>query len=618
MKLLCRWLFFFMLAAGVLLGGSPLAAAQDSWAVYVYMCGSDLETEYGAATKNLNDLKTVQLPDNVRFFIQTGGAKKWHSQGVPSKALGRYVYDQQGFREIAKLEDASMGSGKTFQEFLSFAKEHFPADHRLLVLWNHGGGSLGGVCVDEKFNEEISLPQLRQALEAVEKANPDKPLFDLVAFDACLMATLETANTLQGYTRYMVASEELMPGTGTDYAGWAGALAKNPAMNGRDLGKVFCDTYIPYCEANQCEDTATLSLLDMSRLPALNAAYEAWGREMVREAKANPRIFYTAYDRRANRVERYGFNAGDIWTNMIDLGALAAELPDSAKANAFTKAVQEAVICRTVGPYRQHGTGLSGYYCLDGRVMTLAKYTPLPGASPAFADFYRSMLAGSGDGKTWYYFDSEKIANAPVVIGQDNVATVTLTPDDANAISEAFFRLGFFDSKGRFLFLGSDDRLMVDWEKGIFRDDYDCTWPTLNGHFIPLEIDEQQSDYILYHSYILLNGKKCYLKVAYNKGKKAFEILGAQRLLEEEWLDREILQLHPGDKITPLFLTDEGKKVNGESFVLEKEPSLTDELLPDGRYAFAFEFLAPHNDVVDSDFAYFVIENGQLTEVSNR
>lgn len=611
---LYRFVLLCLVVAGILTSDARQASAQDSWAVYIYMCGSDLESAAGLATNNLNGLRSVQLPENVTCFIQTGGAKKWHTEGIPGNALGRYVYDRQGFREIARLEDASMGEEQTLEDFLHYAKENFPADRCMVVFWDHGGGSLLGFCRDEKYKNMLSLKDFRQALEAVDKANPEQPLFDLVAFDTCLMATLETANALHGYARYMVASEETMPGTGTDYAGWAGALARNPGMDGKELGTVICDTYLPYCIENKDYEMATLSLIDISKVPALNAAYEVLGKEAQREGRKDPRRFYTAFDRRANFVENYGGNGG-LWTNMLDLGDLSVKLKSLDTAEAFREVLNEAVVCKVAGPYRQHGMGLAGYYCLDGRLMTLARYTPLPGASPAFADFYRDMLSGSGDGKTWYHFEIEKIANAPVVFDQENTATVTITPEEAESISEVDFLLGTYDRKGKMVYLGTDDRLTADWDNGIFRDDFDCTWPALNGHIMFLEIDEQQPEYILYHSFILLNGKLCYLKTAYDTEKKSFAILGAQRILAGGMLDREILQLHKGDRITLFFMNEEKKRVKGESFILEQEPLLQNEPLPDGKYAFAFRFAAPHNDEATSEFAYFVLEGGSLKEV---
>ena len=248
------------LALVLVVGSLVPASAQESWAVYMYVCGSDLETEYGAATDNLEELMKVSLPENVTFFVQTGGAKKWQLKGVPNKAIGRYVYDSKGWRELMTLPDASMGARGTLTEFLSFAGEHFPADHRMVIFWDHGGGSLGGFCSDEKSDETLSLGDLRYALENSLGKDPAQPPLEMVCFDTCLMATLETANTLQGYSKYLVASQELMPGCGTDYRTWAGALAANPALGGRELGQIICDSYMDRCRKFESADMATLSL----------------------------------------------------------------------------------------------------------------------------------------------------------------------------------------------------------------------------------------------------------------------------------------------------------------------------------------------------------------------
>ena len=58
---------------------SKAPAGDGSWAVYWYLCGSDLETNYGCATTDLNELLEVQLPENVTVVIETGGksSKKW-------------------------------------------------------------------------------------------------------------------------------------------------------------------------------------------------------------------------------------------------------------------------------------------------------------------------------------------------------------------------------------------------------------------------------------------------------------------------------------------------------------------------------------------------------------
>ena len=38
--------------------------------------------------------------------------------------------------------------------------------------------------------------------------------FDLIGFDACLMATVEVAKVIEPHAKYMIASEEIEPGHG--------------------------------------------------------------------------------------------------------------------------------------------------------------------------------------------------------------------------------------------------------------------------------------------------------------------------------------------------------------------------------------------------------------------
>ena len=53
-----------------------VARAAETWAVYWYLCGSNLESEDGAASADLAELLKARLPDNVKVVIQTGGGQQ--------------------------------------------------------------------------------------------------------------------------------------------------------------------------------------------------------------------------------------------------------------------------------------------------------------------------------------------------------------------------------------------------------------------------------------------------------------------------------------------------------------------------------------------------------------
>ena len=613
-KYLGRVLFLGVVLIALLLGSLPRAWAQDSWVVYIYMCGSDLETESSCASDNLQELMKVKLPENVKFVVQTGGAKEWHTEGIPSNAIGRFVYDNQGWHRVEKLPDANMGEGSTLESFLRFAKEKYPAEHRMLIFWDHGGGSLDGACYDEKYKKNLLLGEMKNALAAVENNDSSKPPFDIVCFDTCLMSSLETANVFYGFTKYMIASQEIMPGTGTDYAYWGEAIAHNPSMDALTLGKIICDSYMKRCEKFEVGDQATLSVLDMSKLPALNTAYERMGQEALQQAESSPMYFFAGFNRMANSVESYGSNndAEGAWSNMVDLGSLANNMTELPAAAEVSKAVDNMVSYHVAGPYRKYGKGLSCYYNLDGMKETVDVYTSLPLVSKSFSQLYNKMVTTDSNGKPLYAFDLSKVADVPITWDADNIATVQLTPTDANAISSVSCYVVQTRPDGKVFNLGNESKVDADWANGVFKDGFDGQWPSLNGHVICMTMEENHSDYNKYCSLILINGEKYSLSSAYNFAEGKFNILGAHRITKDGYLDRTIIHLKKGDKITPLFLDADGNSVKGEEFTLTAEPQLADAVLPDGRYEYYFNFSAPQSEDVLSKPVTFIVNAGQI------
>ena len=224
-------------------------AADDgsSWAVYWYLCGSDLETEGGCATADLSELMEVELPENVTVVIQTGGAAEWQNDVVDASKLQRFVYNSEGLQLVDEQPSASMGDSETLAAFLQFAKDSYPADKTAVVFWNHGGGSVSGAAFDELYDyDSLTLDEMYAAFSQVWEPSLEagqQPL-ELVGFDTCLMATVDVAYTFCDLSRYLVASEETEPGNGWYYTDWVGALAEQPSMDGAALGRAICDSVL--------------------------------------------------------------------------------------------------------------------------------------------------------------------------------------------------------------------------------------------------------------------------------------------------------------------------------------------------------------------------------------
>ena len=177
--------------------------AESGWTVLLYICGSDLESLYSSAAEDIEEIAAAEYSEDVRVVIQTGGANEWHNN-VSSDAIQRFIKTEGGIECVEELDDANMGAPETLADFVLWGVENYPAKKMGLILWDHGGGSVGGVCQDEKNDDSLTLAELDKVFNSVYDAMTDR--FEFIGFDACLMATLETANILVPYARYMYAS----------------------------------------------------------------------------------------------------------------------------------------------------------------------------------------------------------------------------------------------------------------------------------------------------------------------------------------------------------------------------------------------------------------------------
>lgn len=361
-----------------------------TWAIYWYLCGSDLEAKAGFATADIEEMLAVTLPENVTVVIETGGSEQWHNNFVNPGKRERFVYRGNKLNRVESLPLASMGDPETFTEFLSYCNMYYPAEKQALILWDHGGGSIFGMLVDTLHDNDIlTLPELRSALEAVPAASG---AYEMVGLDACLMATIDMVDVLGGKARYMVASEEVEPGTGWDYAGLLTALAADTSMDGAALGRIICDTYFAACGKEKgIAETVTLSTLDLTRAAPLLVAYDAVGREALLAGCEQREAYFSAFGRAASRSQNYG-GGGEGKSNpfdMTDLGDLvtysAELLPENA--DELLQALEACVVYQVKGEYRARASGIACYYHYSANHKALQNFTEL-GTSEAFAHFY--------------------------------------------------------------------------------------------------------------------------------------------------------------------------------------------------------------------------------------
>lgn len=614
----------------------PAAAMGDgSWAVYWYLCGSDLETNGGFATTDLSEMMEVELPENVTVVIQTGGAAVWQNELMDPSKLQRWVYNSQGLTLIEEKELASMGDAQTLYEFLDFANANYPADKVAVTFWNHGGGSVSGAAFDELHdNDSLDLAEMYQAFNEVWPADAANPALELVGFDTCLMATVDVAAVFQDFARYLVASEEVEPGNGWLYSGWLAELAQNPGMDGDDLGIAICSTYYEGCEAVGTAEQATLSVTDLTKLTPLLEAYERFGQEAFAAAAEDPG-FFAQLGRAAAQSENYGGNTREQgYTNMVDLGHLARQtawmLPS---AQGVCDALADCIVYQVGGPYRSEATGLSCYYSYSGDVDDFNGYAAV-GTGLAFKQLFAYGLTGElGEGGEEYLasLDIQELPDvttladtdwdgAPLDVNDEGTAFLTLGPEAGGILAGIGFSLFYVDEESdQMLLLGTDNDMEADWDSGVFYDNFRGVWGAIDGCIVYMELSFEGDDYNLYSVPVLLNGEEYNLQVAYDFSSEEWSILGAAPGLDESGMAaKELRLLEEGDVITTIWQLasfsgdDNFEMYAAEELTVTADTSFGETALPDGQYAMVFELRDAAGNYAWSDAVLFDCLDGEI------
>lgn len=262
-----------LLLGSLLLLGLPAACADTpTMTVLMYMCGTDLQSD---CVNDLYEMCAADIPDNVTVVVQAGGASQWDDSRLRANHINRFTIADYDFSDVEVCAWQSMGAQNTLEDYLTWATSTYPADRYMLIFWNHGGGSTSGVCFDETADYDgLTIHEINDALYNFTEANPDFHL-DLIGFDACLMATYEAAAHMQYYADFMVASEELEPSLGWNYA-WLNALGENPALDAQGIGVAIADAYMEACMDENPDDYLSMSVLYLPAMDYLVSTMETY------------------------------------------------------------------------------------------------------------------------------------------------------------------------------------------------------------------------------------------------------------------------------------------------------------------------------------------------------
>ena len=326
---------------------------KDEVTIMVYMCGTDLESKHGMGTSDLQEMLGADLGDNVNLVVYTGGCKQWKNNVISSSDNQIYQVVDGKLKVLDKdAGEVAMTNPDTLVDFIKYCDKKFPANRNMLIFWDHGGGSISGYGYDEKFARVGSM-DLAEINSALKEAGV---VFDFIGFDACLMATLETALMLAPYADYMIASEETEPGVGWYYTDWLTALGENTSMPTIEIGKNIVDDFVDTC-AKKCQgQKTTLSVVDLAELEkTVPKELKAFAKSTSELMKDNE--YKTVSDARYNTREFAQSNGID----QVDLAHLAQNL-GTEEGKELAEALLSAVKYNRTSSNMTNAYGLSIYF----------------------------------------------------------------------------------------------------------------------------------------------------------------------------------------------------------------------------------------------------------------
>lgn len=328
-------------------GGAGTTATGGSWTLLVYIAGdNNLE---GAGVEDVNEMEAAAVRAGINFGVLFDRSPQHDSSNGnwSDTRRGVIVQDSSMATIGSRLEpigEVDTGRQQTLTDFINWGAANLPAQRYALVVWNHDGGSIAGSASDDSSaGSSLSNRAVRDAI-----AGSSLGRVDVVGFDACLMAMVETGSELASVASMLVASQQTEGGDGWEYTSLLNRLSAQGGADPAALASLIVDTYVPSAGGG-----TTLSAIDLARIAAVETAINGFATVMRNASAADWAAVQTARVRstEADRQLPYSVDLVDFMTELQTASGTAAV---DAAALAVADAVRAAV-SREVGPSSFHG-----------------------------------------------------------------------------------------------------------------------------------------------------------------------------------------------------------------------------------------------------------------------
>ena len=531
------------------------AEAADS-TIMVYMNGSDLEGDYGAATADLwemmDALKVMEQEGkspSLHVVVEAGGSTRWELDEMDGVPYARFPLTGDGISSMESMEIRNMGDADTLTDFINYGVRSYPANHYGLILWNHGGGPVGGYGSDSHFDGDgLSLEEIREALGHSVMADS---AFDFVAFDACLMGSAETAGCLDGYADYVIASPELEPQHGYDYR-WMTALGDSLAPDmewGEAVGRSMVEAY-GACYASSTAPVA-MSLLDMKEYPAFHEVFHQYVDGIPEKLREE---LYGELGRDRMKMLAYGSRQAGGSPELVDvlefLNACQRVYPDENAFQTLKNRMRRLVAEQWAKGYPVNPSGLT-IYLPSGSNPYLSEELETYDTT-GFCSAYRRLT----DGYAAYLARESGVEWGNISAHKDGTVEISIAPEDASDVTGAYLAVFCPAGDDEYYYLlctDSDVDIGVD---GTLRAAPEDSYMGMKGQVLCLIETMNLDAYTEYMAPVLYNGELCTMRIGFDEEHEDGQILSVTPTGQTSEAAKQIYELKEGDRVTPLYLVE--------------------------------------------------------------
>ncbi len=310
--------------------------AVCKWTVLAYIIGDDKPNWTGFSLdsyglQDLKEMKKIGSTDSVKILAHRDC---WQEEGTWRFDIGGQGTDVMDDM-VEFLPEKNGGDPDTLLEFVEWGVQRAPAEHYLLVLWNHGSGwhvpeimrraskagssvisgraemrqlsgarmrrsifsttmdklfsvrdpQVRGICYDDTSADCLDNQELAKVLKQCA-AVMDREKIDLLGMDACLMNMMEVVYQIRNHSSILVGSEETEPANGWPYDLVLKKLCDEPETTPENLSKHILESY---AQSYSGKDI-TQSAIDLSILDDLTSAISELAGSLISGLENDERV----------------------------------------------------------------------------------------------------------------------------------------------------------------------------------------------------------------------------------------------------------------------------------------------------------------------------------------